>query len=112
MKLYERGNLIIRKKRVTNQKQAIAIALQQANANCKKHMKRVDIDNIETKVENIDPNSDLRYSDLNRILFLYNDYKEKKSNVKLIQIQHTLITYLLKYPQNQRFIKMISRIIK
>ena len=95
MKLYEKGNLIIRGKKVTNQKQAIAIGLQQAESNCKSKMNGSDIHNIEKKVKNINENKPYNYSDLKRILFLINYYKKKKYNVKANDLYEKIIKYLL-----------------
>lgn len=95
MKLYEKGNLIIRGKKVINQKQAIAIGLQQAESNCKSKMNGSDIQNIETKVKNIDDTKPFTYSDLKRILFLINYYKKKKNNVKANALYEKIIKYLL-----------------
>lgn len=95
MKLYEKGNLIIRGKKVMNQKQAIAIGLQQAESNCKSKMNSSDIHNIETKVKNIDNTKPLTYSDLKRILFLIDYYKKKKYNIKANALYEKIIKYLL-----------------
>lgn len=95
MKLYEKGNLIIRGKKVTNQKQAIAIGLQQAESNCKSKMNNSDIQNIENKVQNIDNTKPFTYSDLKRILFLIDYYKKKKYNVKANVLYEKIIKYLL-----------------
>ncbi len=95
MKLYEKGNLIIRGKKVTNQKQAIAIGLQQAESNCKSKMNGSDIQNIVKKVELITKDKPLSYSDLKRILFLIDYYKKKKMNVKANHLYEKIINYLL-----------------
>lgn len=95
MKLYEKSNLIIRGKKVTNQKQAIAIGLQQAESNCKSKMNGSDIHNIEKRVKNINENKPYNYSDLKRILFLINYYKKKKYNVKANDLYEKIIKYLL-----------------
>lgn len=95
MKLYEKGILIIRGKKVTNQKQAIAIGLQQAESNCKSKMSTSDIQNIESKVQNIDNTKPFTYSDLKRILFLIDYYKKKKDNVKANRLYEKIIKYLL-----------------
>ena len=106
MKLYEKGNLIIRGKKVTNQKQAIAIGLQQAESNCKSKMNGSDIHNIEKKVKNINENKPYNYSDLKRILFLINNYKKKKYNVKATDLYEKIIKYLL---TNQDMLKSSYR---
>jgi hypothetical protein len=95
MKLYEHGNLIIRSKKVENRKQAIAIALQQSESNCKSKINRSDIKNIEEKVYKATDYTKLTYSDLKRILFLHNHYIKKKSFVKANVIQTKIIHYLL-----------------
>ncbi len=95
MKLYEKGNLIIRGKKVTNQKQAIAIGLQQAESNCKSKMNSSDIKNIVQKVEHINKDKPYTYSDLKRILFLINYYKKKKLNIKVNDLYKKIINYLL-----------------
>ena len=102
MKLYEKGNLIIRDKKVTNQKQAIAIGLQQAESNCKSKMDGSDIQNIIKKVQNMDNTKPFTYSDLKRILFLINYYKKKKYNVKANDLYEKIIKYLL---TNQNMLK-------
>lgn len=95
MKLYERGNLIIRGKKVQNQKQAIAIALQQSESNCKSKINSSDIKNIEEKVYKAIDYTKFTYSDLKRILFLHTHYIKKKSFVKANVIQTKIIHYLL-----------------
>lgn len=95
MKLYEKGNLIIRGKKVTNQKQAIAIGLQQAENNCKSKINSLDIKNIIKKVENINNTKELTFSDLKRIIFLIDYYKRKKLNVKVYNLYKKIIHYLL-----------------
>ncbi len=94
MKLYEKGNLIIRGKKVINQKQAIAIGLQQAESNCKSKMNGTDIQNIVKKVEDI-KDKPYTYSDVKRILFLINYYKKKKMNIKVNDLYKKIINYLL-----------------
>ncbi len=106
MKLYEKGNLIIRGKKVTNQKQAIAIGLQQAESHCKSKMNSSDIQNIENKVQNIDNTKSFTYSDLKRILFLIDYYKKKKYNVKIHILYEKIIKYLL---TNQNILKKSYR---
>ncbi len=95
MKLYEKGNLIIRGKKVINQKQAIAIGLQQAESNCKSKMNISDIQNIVKKVEHINKDKPYTYSDLKRILFLINYYKKNKMYVKANNLYEKIINYLL-----------------
>ncbi len=95
MKLYEKGNLIIRGKKVINQKQAIAIGLQQAESNCKSKIDGSDIQNIVKKVERINKDKPYTYSDLKRILFLIDYYKKKKMNVKANILYEKIINYLL-----------------
>ncbi len=95
MKLYEKGNLIIRGKKVINQKQAIAIGLQQAESNCKSKMNSSDIQNIVKKVEHINKDKPYTYSDLKRILFLINHYKKNKMYVKANILYEKMINYLL-----------------
>jgi hypothetical protein len=95
MKLYEKGNLIIRGKKVINQKQAIAIGLQQAESNCKSKMNGSDIQNIVKKVERINKDKPYTYSDIKRILFLINYYQKKKMNVKVNHLYEKIINYLL-----------------
>jgi len=95
MKLYEKGNLIIRGKKVINQKQAIAIGLQQAESNCKSKMNSSDIQNIVKKVDRINKDKPYTYSDLKRILFLINYYQKKKMNVKVNHLYEKIINYLL-----------------
>lgn len=102
MKLYEKGDLIIRGKKITNQKQAIAIGLQQSESNCKSKMNSSDIQNIEKKVKNINENKPYNYSDLKRILFLIYYYKQKKMNVKANTLYEKIIKYLL---TNQNMLK-------
>ena len=95
MKLYERGALIIHGKKVTNQKQAIAIALQQSDSQCQPKMNSIDIKKIENKVKNATDYNTFTYSDLKRILFLYQYYEKKKSYVKANALQAKIISYLL-----------------
>jgi hypothetical protein len=99
MKLYEAGNLIIRGKKITNQKQAIAIALQQADSNCAEKMKKEDIINIEVKIKNAN-HSDLRYSDVKRILFLLKYYETKKQYKKIVELQKIIIHALPQIKKN------------
>ena len=93
MKLYERGNLIIRGRKITNRKQAIAIALQQSDSRCNSKINGVDIKNMESKVKSAEITS-FTYSDIKRILFLY-QYYSRKSPKKAIVLQTKIIQYLL-----------------
>lgn len=95
MKLYERGILIIRGKKVNNRKQAIAIALQQSESNCKAKINDIDIKNMESKVHNATNYSKFTYSDLKRILFLLHYYIKKKNYIKVEALQTKIIHYLL-----------------
>ncbi len=96
MKLYESGNLIIRKKRIINRKQAIAIGLQQAESKCSSKINKSDVENIIEKVEKIDKiNYNFNYSDIKRILFLIDYYKKNKKYNKVDIYQTYIIKYLL-----------------
>lgn len=95
MKLYERGNLIIRGKKVSNQKQAIAIALQQSESKCNSKINGSDIKNIENKVNQATNYSEFTYSDIKRILFLHNYFQKKKNVTKVNELQSKIIHYLL-----------------
>jgi hypothetical protein len=86
MKLYEQKKLIIRKKRITSRKQAIAISLQQSDRNCSKKISNKDIKNITNKVSN---STQLNYSDLKRIELLFSKKKDSK------KIYKHIIQYLL-----------------
>jgi hypothetical protein len=111
MKLYERGNLIIRGRKVSNRKQAIAIALQQSESNCKSKMNGSDIKNMETKVTSANDYSRFTYSDLKRILFLYNYYIKNKKYRKAIILQMKIINYLLFIKNNMKssYRKLLSK---
>lgn len=113
MKLYERGALIIRKKKITNPKQALAIALQGASANCEKKIKRTDISNMVEKVNAIKSTTDLRYSDLQRLLFLIQDSRETRKYKKMAEYQDKLLTYLIHHhPQSRERTLLKSKINK
>ncbi len=96
MKLYERGNLIIRGRKINNRKQAIAIALQQSDSKCTSKINGIDIKNMESKVQNAQISS-FTYSDIKRILFLYQYYLKKKNKgaSKALSLQTKIIQYLL-----------------
>ena len=77
MKLYESKKLIIRKKKITSPKQAIAIALQQSEQNCSNKMTKTDIKNIQNKIS-MKNGIHLKYSDLKRMEILFSKKKDSK----------------------------------
>ena len=113
MKLYERGVLIIRGKKVSNQKQAIAIALQQAESGCRSKMNGNDIKNMEDKVKKLSLNKSFTYSDIKRILFLMEYYQKKKKQSQVVELQKRLIAYMASEPDLKKsYRKLILSTLK
>ncbi len=113
MKLYERGVLIIRGKKVSNQKQAIAIALQQAESGCRSKMNGNDIKNMEDKVKKLSLDKSFTYSDIKRILFLIEYYQKKKKQSQVGELQKRLIAYMASEPDLKKsYRKLILSTLK
>ena len=101
MKSYEKGKLKSRSgKKVTSQKQAIAMSLSIADNKCEKKMGKVDLEEIKEKVEsfmkeNMKNKKILKKSDLKRFKEYIKMNKKKNEMIKALKAENFILRRLL-----------------
>jgi hypothetical protein len=101
MKSYEKGKLKSRSgKKVTSQKQAIAMSLSIADNKCEKKMGKVDLEEIKEKVEsfmkeNMKNKQILKKSDLKRFKEYIKMNKKKNEMIKALKAENFILRRLL-----------------